>query len=272
MVSWRPFAVAVAVAAAAGVTLRLSRKRPHWKSLRALLRIAGVQCEVIPAASANESPTLCAVAPPEATVDSDGHIISLYSDVSTLHDGFIRGLSISGPSSRCVGVRVPPSKEYSWLSYGEIATRRTNFGAGLLHYCAEGGPFSQSGVCLYLPNSVEWVIADLACYAYSFFTVPISVHADAKTVVHIIDETEASCVVCSSSDALDLVLGFAAEGLPNVQVIVKVGQLTDRQRAVASQLGLQLLSFESVEAKGCQYPRPHRPPAASVPPPPLPFV
>src|SRR4051794_40016978 len=66
----------------------------------------------------------------------DGLLQTINPDVLTSHDFFEASVK-KRPNARCLGSRPydPVTKEYGkfeWITYGETAARRRNFGAGLV--------------------------------------------------------------------------------------------------------------------------------------------
>lgn len=96
----------------------------------------------------------------------DGPLLqTLDPELLTAHDSFEATVRKS-PNARCLGSRAydPATKEfgkYQWLSYAETATRRKNFGAGLveLHKKAGVQEDRQYGVGLWCQNRPEWQIS-----------------------------------------------------------------------------------------------------------------
>ena len=95
------------------------------------------------------------------------------------------------PNGRCLGSRPwdPVTKtfgKYTWMTYGETALRRKNFGAGLVELHKKAGITTEKyGVGLWCQNRPEWQIsgelevhclADLADTYRPGMYVPVSFH------------------------------------------------------------------------------------------------
>ena len=85
-------------------------------------------------------------------------------DVLTAHDSFEASVK-RRPNARCLGSRPwdPVTKtfgKYEWISYGETAQRRKNFGAGLVELHKKAGITEEKyGVGLWCQNRPEWQIS-----------------------------------------------------------------------------------------------------------------
>jgi long-chain acyl-CoA synthetase len=85
------------------------------------------------------------------------------ANVTTAHEMFEQAVKKS-PSARCLGWRPWDSVtksygKYEWMSYGETATRRKNFGAGLVQLHKAAGVLGDKyGVGLWCQNRPEWQI------------------------------------------------------------------------------------------------------------------
>lgn len=118
---------------------------------------------------------------------------------------------------------------YTDITYRETAARRTAFGAGLL-YVLQCNPYKNPALeahrkiddhvknyklydkdnmsfvaTLYLGNCVEWVLADLACLAYSITNTALYDTLGAETLAYILELTQLPVVVCSKKHVKALV-------------------------------------------------------------------
>lgn len=91
-------------------------------------------------------------------------ITTLDPDVRTIHDIF-ELCAKTYPQQPCLGWRrwLPESKtfeqKFSWITYGELATRRHHFGVGLAELRNRLGlDKSRKGVALWASNRPEWQI------------------------------------------------------------------------------------------------------------------
>ncbi|TQV90699.1 hypothetical protein V2A60_006910 [Cordyceps javanica] len=198
--------------------------------------------------------------------------------VRTLHDLF-ESSAQQFPNNACLGARkwLPASKtwdnKFSWLTYGEVAERRKNFGAGIaeLHDRINHSPKRQYPVALWAPNKPEWQIVELGCISQSLFTVSLYETLGPDTTEFILNHVEASCIVASLPHIPSLLK--ISPRLPHLKMIISIDPLDNGEQEaytkgallseLASQRGLQLHSLEAVERLGLESQRPMRPPTAN---------
>lgn len=96
----------------------------------------------------------------------DGPLLTTFDpEIQSIHDLFeaaVRKFS----NKRCLGTRNwDPVKQawkdqYEWITYGQVAERRKNFGAGIVEIHRDiHSPDSKFGVGLWCQNRAEWQIA-----------------------------------------------------------------------------------------------------------------
>jgi len=91
---------------------------------------------------------------------------SIDAQILTAHDAFEASLK-KRPNARCLGSRAydPTTKtfgKYEWMTYGQTAERRKNFGAGLVELHKKAGVTEEKyGVGLWCQNRPEWQITGM---------------------------------------------------------------------------------------------------------------
>ncbi|GMS92650.1 hypothetical protein PENTCL1PPCAC_14825, partial [Pristionchus entomophagus] len=121
---------------------------------------------------------------------SDGVLLKrTYEDAATLYEGVRRGarVSMNGPM---LGQRVKQengSEPFVWSSYDEVITRSDNIAIGFRELGLPIGEDTFIGI--YSKNRVEWIITELAAYAYSNAIVPIYDTLGNDACAFIINET-----------------------------------------------------------------------------------
>lgn len=92
-------------------------------------------------------------------------------EVQSVHDLF-EDSARKRPGKRCLGTRNWNSAarksedKYDWISYGEVAERRNNFGAGLVEiHKAINYTQDKYGVGVWSQNRTEWQIAGMSSRA-----------------------------------------------------------------------------------------------------------
>ncbi|KHN94458.1 AMP-dependent synthetase/ligase [Metarhizium album ARSEF 1941] len=158
---------------------------------------------------------------------------------------------------------------YSWLSYGEVAERRKNFGAGLVELHRRiNHPRDKYGIGIWAQNRPEWQIADFACMSQGLFSVSLYETLGPDTTEYIINHAELACVVCSLPHVPTLLK--LAPRLPSLKLVICIDDLDkgemagystkDVLNAIATdRLGIQILSMSEVEKLGLESGRPMRP-------------
>lgn len=94
----------------------------------------------------------------------------------------------------CLGSR-RNHQPYTTQNYAEVWQRIQRL-ATAWQRSGQVGPNDFVGICGFA--SPDWVIADLACLYLAAVSVPIRTNIKIDDIVHIINETELVCVVCSA--------------------------------------------------------------------------
>ncbi|KAI8384984.1 uncharacterized protein BYT42DRAFT_564291 [Radiomyces spectabilis] len=202
--------------------------------------------------------------------------------VKTMYDLFKNGLRISRDRP-CLGHRpiVNPKTgqrgNYVWQTYREVNHRVTNFGSGLLDMINNtlNNPRTQNiPIGIWSVNRPEWAIADLACAAYSLYTVALYDTLGPDTVEYVINHAEIETVICSADHIADLLQ--QRHKLPNLKLIISMDTIEDEVpagagvasksaiiKAWAAEKQVLLVDMKSIEAAGKKNRRPHNYPQPS---------
>ncbi|PQE29775.1 AMP-binding enzyme protein [Rutstroemia sp. NJR-2017a WRK4] len=199
----------------------------------------------------------------------------------TAHDHFEKSAR-KRPNGRCLGHRAwdPATKTYGnfqWLTYGQVAERRKNFGVGLVELHKRAGVTDDKfGVGLWCQNRPEWQIfgplthgADLGAMSQSLFTVSIYDTLGPETTEYIINHATLACVATSLLH-IPTLLKLASK-LPTLKLIISLDPLYDGEKpgnskgdilkALAEDVGISIHYIGDVEAIGAAVPNaPMRPP------------
>jgi fatty acid CoA ligase FadD9 len=105
------------------------------------------------------------------------------------------------------------ANEFTWLTYKDVFKRIKFFGFGL-RKLAEPRDFV--GVCA--KNSVEWYVADFACYVNSFVGPVIPYNIDEEGLIHIMKSTKMKVMVCDD-DVVEKALR-ASQQAPTMKFLV----------------------------------------------------
>jgi long-chain acyl-CoA synthetase len=117
-----------------------------------------------------------------------------------------------------LGVR--DGHSYSWLTFKTIGDRVKNFGHGLRQLIEPRGHLA---ICSL--NRPEWMITDFACMFHGIISVPIYRLFSERGIIHVINNTKVSVVVCDAEIRERFVK--VAEQCPSLRHIVCMDHISD---------------------------------------------
>ncbi|KAK9474252.1 eukaryotic long-chain fatty acid CoA synthetase (LC-FACS) [Dipodascopsis tothii] len=192
----------------------------------------------------------------------------------TTYDLFANAVRQFG-GENCLGRRIWLANErkygdFEWDTYAQTWQKLTHVGSGLVALAKtfKGVP-EKFAVALFAPNRPEWVLTELACNAYSLYSVTLYDSLGANASQYILNVTEAPVLVASLNNIIQI-LKVRSE-LTKLQAIVCMDDLSAPSdvpgrsirvvlEAWMAQAGLKLLTFTELVAMGVAAPLPHRPP------------
>ncbi|KAI7905745.1 uncharacterized protein BX663DRAFT_500763 [Cokeromyces recurvatus] len=136
-----------------------------------------------------------------------------------------------------------------YLDYGTVGKKIKPIYQGL-RIIAGLEPQTQnenSFVGIYAKNSQYTVLTEIACHCNGLVTIPISSYASSSHLSYIIQKT-ALKVLIAESDLVDHILSLAQD--TSLKQVVVLGEISDINQEKANQIGIQLFSFDEMEAKG----------------------
>lgn len=105
-----------------------------------------------------------------------------FSQTRTLYESFTSSVT-KYPTNKCLGWRPRKDAAFEWMNYSDLQERSLDFGSGLrargmnevcsLLWCPIDNQKNRR-LGIYSINRTEWIIAEQACYAYSF--IPIALY------------------------------------------------------------------------------------------------
>ncbi|KAK4516475.1 uncharacterized protein ATC70_011447 [Mucor velutinosus] len=104
-----------------------------------------------------------------------------------------------------------------------------------------------SFVGIYARNSLYTILTEIACHRNGLVTVPVSASASITHLSHVIEKT-ALKVLLTDAGLLDQVLLLAKGSL--LKKLIVFGQASAKDKQQAQAIGIELLSFEELEARG----------------------
>jgi len=187
-------------------------------------------------------------------------ITNCYPEVTTLYENFQHALK-NTPDNDFLGSREILSNgergQYIFINYKDGAQRIYNLGSAFVELGLQTG----EKVGLYSINRAEWVIAEQACYHYSFITTPLYDTLGPNAVEFIINHASLPIVVCSA-DKADNVLSVASK-CQCLRNVVSMDPLTDALKNKAAEAKIKLHYIKDLEAEGAKNVRPFVPPKPS---------
>jgi len=137
-----------------------------------------------------------------------------------------------------------------------------DFASGLFEYVEEDTDRTMRLCGIMGLNSSEWAIADFACVSCSVTVVPIYTTTPKETLVHLLQETSLSVIVCDKESLHVLLL--AKPDAPGLKTLVVYGLASDVHveeifATCGRPSGVKCLRFETVAETGRKNPRPPGP-------------
>jgi long-chain acyl-CoA synthetase len=179
-----------------------------------------------------------------------------HPEIATLHDNFIHAVE-TYRDYKYLGTRIRVDGSvggYKWMTFGEAGTAREAIGSGLRYH---GIP---QGACigLYFINRPEWLIADHACAAYSYISVPLYDTLGPDAVKFVVNHADVQAIFCVP-ETLNTLLTFVAE-IPSVRLIVVVGGVDQNLPILPPTCGIKLVSYLKLLSQGRSSLQPFCPP------------
>ncbi|QPG97472.1 hypothetical protein C2857_006376 [Epichloe festucae Fl1] len=203
----------------------------------------------------------------------DRDLLTTYDpEIRSIHDLF-EASARKRPNKKCLGSRKwnPTTKtwgdSFEWMTYGEVAERMNNFGAGLVEIHKRiGYPHEKHGVGVWSQNRPEWQIADLGASSQALYSVSLYETLGPDATEYIINHAELPSVVCSLPHIPKLIK--LAPRVPTLKIVVSMdpldsGELPGQSKAdvlneLAAQHGIKIYSMSEVEKIGLESGRPVR--------------
>lgn len=182
-------------------------------------------------------------------------IEKLYDDVNTVYDTLQRGLreSNDGP---CLGWR-EAGKPYQYFKYSEVVEKSLQCGAGLVFKGCE--PVNTTNIGIYSQNRPEWTIADYGCMTYSMVAVPLYDTLGEDAMVHTVQITDMTTMVCDTMAKVKMLLKHASE-MPLLKLVVLVGTPSTDDKKACEEVNIEIITFEDLLQFGKDNPRDPSPP------------
>ncbi|TMW66575.1 hypothetical protein Poli38472_014877 [Pythium oligandrum] len=184
----------------------------------------------------------------------------LYVDESklTLYTNFLTGVAIDNGTRNLYGTRKivnGQAREYEWITYNQALAYVEAIASGLTKFARlKRGDM----VGIFSKNRAEWCLSSHACDRMTYTLVPLYDTLGADAVPYIVNHTELTTIIYAS-ELFNVVLE-CVDACPTLKYIVQYEDVTEAQRRMAAEKGLELKSLAELEALGKSHPLPADPP------------
>ncbi|CCH44559.1 Long chain fatty acyl-CoA synthetase [Wickerhamomyces ciferrii] len=194
----------------------------------------------------------------------DGLISTVHPDLDTSHSIFQKAVELYGERD-LFGVRKFDRStgkfddDFTYQTYNEIATRRTNLGSGIKTLLPQDEKFV---VSLFSPNRPEWLLTQLASSAHSLTITALYDTLGANTAEYILNFTDSPILFCPLNKISNVLnnITTSAKKVPNLKYIISMDPLDFDLDFGLIQLGksqgISIMSIHQLEKIGEQNPVP----------------
>ncbi|KAH3687187.1 hypothetical protein WICPIJ_001846 [Wickerhamomyces pijperi] len=197
----------------------------------------------------------------------NGPVQMINKSLPTFYHSFQESVK-NDPNSNCIGYRLPTQDGtfndfYSWDSYYETAQKRDKFGSGVLSVLEKYAPdvaLDNFIFTLFSANTPQWMLADLACHAYSIPNTPLYDTLGPQSTDYILKLTE-SPIVLLSQNKIDKILSVES---PFMKILISIEDINDELTAKVEAKGYKLFDFKTILQIGSENIRPHIVPTAET--------
>ncbi|KAF5922436.1 hypothetical protein HPG69_009480 [Diceros bicornis minor] len=191
-------------------------------------------------------------------LDSDEPLVYFYDDVTTLYEGFQRGIQVSNDGP-CLGSR-KPDQPYEWLSYKQVAEMSECVGSALIQKGFQDA--ANKFVGIFAQNRPEWVIIEQGCFAYSMVIVPLYDTLGTEAITYIVNKADLLLVFVDKPDKANLLLeGVENKLTPGLKIIVLMDSYGVDLLERGKKCGVEIISMKAMEDLGRANRQKPKPPA-----------
>ncbi|XP_014641740.1 PREDICTED: long-chain-fatty-acid--CoA ligase 1 isoform X3 [Ceratotherium simum simum] len=191
-------------------------------------------------------------------LDSDEPLVYFYDDVTTLYEGFQRGIQVSNDGP-CLGSR-KPDQPYEWLSYKQVAEMSECVGSALIQKGFQDA--ANKFVGIFAQNRPEWVIIEQGCFAYSMVIVPLYDTLGTEAITYIVNKADLLLVFVDKPDKANLLLeGVENKLTPGLKIIVLMDSYGIDLLERGKKCGVEIISMKAMEDLGRANRQKPKPPA-----------
>ena len=172
-----------------------------------------------------------------------------FEGTKTLHEMFMRGVSISG-NKPCCGWRLGPNLPYTWFTYNQVLERSKWVGSGLIALGAKPRPSQCVGIIS--GNRIEWVLVEQACNCYSMVTVPIP-KSNLKFLESIVQLCNLTILIVDTVSFAKDILTYIMNMHFFVKLIVVMEKLETEMIQLGKSFNVKIIEFTALEFVGTIY-------------------
>nr|XP_039259669.1 long-chain-fatty-acid--CoA ligase 1-like isoform X2 [Styela clava] len=181
-------------------------------------------------------------------VDDGVFFGTTFDGVYTVHDMFMHGYKINH-DAQCAGWRPKPDEPYKWVTYQQVYEKICKIGSGLIEKGAQTNQDQFIGI--YAKNSLEWLVIDRVCAAYSMVSVPLYDTLGPESMTHIVNQCELGIIIVDTNERTMKLLADAKSGKTNtLKLLVVVETPTEDTKALCKELSIGLISWDELEEEG----------------------
>lgn len=193
-------------------------------------------------------------------VQETGPVGSFHPSLPTFYHSFEHAVK-TAPNSKCIGYRLPKQDGsfndfYSWDTYYETAQKRDRIGSGILTVLekyAPGVELDKFIFTLFSANTPQWILADLACHAYSIPNSPLYDTLGPHSTDYILKLTE-SPIILLSQNKIDKILNVES---PFMKILISIEEVSPELVVKVESKGYKLFDFKTIMELGAENIRPH---------------
>lgn len=197
-------------------------------------------------------------------------ISALAPGLTTYHEMFTRAAEVHADRP-CLSYRKfdystkKSAEEFTSISYKEADKRRLAIGSGILaalkrvlpdlvenhlnKYKSYDKDTHSPIISIFSGNRYEWTLCDVACHGYSLTNTALYDNLGDDVTLHLLQQTESPFVFCSG-DKVRKVAKLTQENGLKVAVVVSFDPVTEGERALVKNAGVQFYTLTELEELG----------------------
>jgi len=148
----------------------------------------------------------------------------------------------------------PELGHFQWITYAEAGKRVDDFASGLAHMGMKKG----EALAIFEETRLEWTLAARACYCQSYVVFTVYANLGEDALVFALNQGEIKYMLTNAT--LLRLVAKIVDQVKSLKHIVHIGPAEEKDLSMLRAKGIEVLSFEQVEANGKAHTIPHNPP------------